>query len=285
MKQQEVKRQKYLWLILFGMLSASLAFTRQVTLARNYNDPNGPKFLGQFSDAPFRTNNEITVVSYNIKYAQQIATASREFDEVEPLANADIVLLQEMDEVGTERLAKAHGYNFVYFPAAVHPIYGRNFGNAILSKWPIRDAQKLILPHKSLTRSMTRQATKAIVTIGETDVLVYSIHAETAVSVPRYRWNQYKTIIDDIEAQADYVIVGGDFNTITSGEVNELGTKFANVGLVRASNGTGHTVTKLGVEMSMDHIFTKGFSVETAGKVSEATASDHLPIWVDLALE
>ena len=278
-----MKRRKYLWLILFGVLLAGLAFTRQVTVARNYDDPNGPKFFGQFSDVPVQLNNEITVVSYNIKYAQKIATATRELGEIEPLVDADVILLQEMDEVGTEQLAKAHGYNFVYFPAAVHPSYEKNFGNAILSKWPIRDAQKLILPHKSLTRAMTRQATKAIVTVGDTDVLVYSIHAETAVSVPRYRWNQYETIIDDIQTQADYVIVGGDFNTITTGEVNELESRFVQVGLVRASKGAGHTVTKLGVEMSMDHIFTKGFTIEAAGKVLEATASDHLPIWVQLS--
>ncbi|MEM7033078.1 MAG: endonuclease/exonuclease/phosphatase family protein [Chloroflexota bacterium] len=280
-----MNKRKQLWLIILGILVVGLAFTRRATVARNYHSPSGPKFVGHYTADTPTIDGTVTVVSYNIKYGQNIDQAIQELGETQSLANADIILLQEMDETATDQLAQARGYNFVYFPAAIHPIYQKNFGNAILSKWPIRDAEKLVLPHKSLTRSMNRQATKAIVSIGDTDILVYSVHAETAASVPRFRWNQYQAIADDVKEEATHVIVGGDFNTITMGEVDQLDTLFLRANLPRVSTDIGHTVNKFSVDMPMDHIFTRGFSVTSAGKVSEATASDHLPIWVKLEIE
>jgi endonuclease/exonuclease/phosphatase (EEP) superfamily protein YafD len=36
------------------------------------------------------------------------------------------------------------------------------------------------------------------------------------------------------------------------------------------------------MEVPSDHIFAKGFLLEAAGTLEEATASDHFPIWVIL---
>jgi len=63
------------------------------------------------------------------------------------LSGANIILLQEMDETGTEKIAKSLHYDYIHYPATVHPQTGRNFGNAILSKWPLQDVKKILLPY------------------------------------------------------------------------------------------------------------------------------------------
>ena len=54
---------------------------------------------------------------------------------------------------------------------------------------------------------------------------------------------------------------------------------YSQAGLERATRSSGQTITKFGVQVTADHIFSKGFEVLGDGKMDEATASDHLPIW------
>ena len=172
--------------------------------------------------------------------------------------------------------------NYVYFPAAIEPTYDKNFGNAILSRWPIIDSQKLILPHKSFSNRMNRIATGATIRIPGDNILVYSLHTESVFSLSRYRKEQYTAVLDDVNPDAKLVIVGGDFNSFTKATVEELEDVYKQAGFVRASKDSGSTVVKYGIELSSDHIFAKGFVVEETGKLIGATASDHLPIWVTL---
>ena len=53
----------------------------------------------------------IKVVSYNISFAEHIDLAIQELGEFE---DADVILLQEMDEAGTELVAKSLKYDYVY---------------------------------------------------------------------------------------------------------------------------------------------------------------------------
>ena len=129
--------------------------------ARNYSAPDGPRFAGQFAGtAPARA---IRVVSFNIKYGRNVTGAAALLRGDVRLKDADVIALQEMDEVGVECLARTLGLNYVYYPAAVHPADHRNFGNAILSPWPIEDDVKIPLPHLGRFRKMQRIAVAATV--------------------------------------------------------------------------------------------------------------------------
>ncbi|HZM49995.1 MAG TPA: endonuclease, partial [Vicinamibacteria bacterium] len=103
--------------------------------ARNYLDPAGPRFAGQFAGtvAP----RPIRVVSFNVKYGRNVTGAAALLKGDVRLKGADVIALQEMDETGVECLARTLALNYVYYPGAVHPVDHRNFGNAILSPWPI----------------------------------------------------------------------------------------------------------------------------------------------------
>ena len=277
------KRKRLLALATFGVVVLILII--QFYSAKNYPDQNYPYYSGNYAAEDPKLVETLTVVSYNIWFAENIDQALSEMREIKSQKRLDILLLQEMDEVGTEKIARELQLNYVYFPAAIEPTYDKNFGNAILSRWPIVDSQKLILPHKSLSNRMNRIATKATIKIHGADILVYSIHTESIFTLPQFREDQYTAVLDDIDPEAKFVIVGGDFNSFTEPAVEEIEDAYRQAGFTRVSEDSGYTVVKYGIELSSDHIFAKGFVVDEAGKLAVATASDHLPIWVTLTLQ
>jgi endonuclease/exonuclease/phosphatase (EEP) superfamily protein YafD len=247
-----------------------------------YDDLEGPKFEGQFAGDPPCSHTPLTVVTFNINHGLEVAEAIEAFESSRRLRQAGIVLLQEMDEVGTEDMAKALRYNYVYFPASVSR-YDRNFGNAILSRWPLNDARKLLLPHQHPVNQVLRIAVRATVDLGDLDVFTYSVHTETyTVPVP-HRKAQIAAIVDDIGPGQSSIIVGGDFNTVSGRSIKRMVGQFATIKLRRPSAGAGPTVTKLGIRPSAaDHIFTRGFCRVGRGKEEVTRVSDHFPVWVRL---
>lgn len=256
----------------------------QAYTAKNYQDPNQPFYSGNYTVNTPEPVEALTVVSYNIWFGLDTDQAILELKEINSQKEIDLILLQEMDEVGAEQIARGLLMNYVYYPAAIEPTYDRNFGNAILSRWPIMDSHRLILPHKSLSNHMNRIATRARIRVYGTDVLIYSIHTESIFTLPQFREDQYRAVLEDLGPE-DKIIIGGDFNTFTESDVEEIETAYTQVGFKRVSEGGGHTVIKYGIEVTTDHIFAKGFVVEETGKLVGATASDHLPIWVTLKLK
>ena len=85
----------------------------------------------------FRGNAFTPNFTYNLRWGRHVNRAIHVLQTRAPLRGADVVLLQEMDADGTERIANALEMFWVYYPAAIHPKRGRDFGNAILSRWPI----------------------------------------------------------------------------------------------------------------------------------------------------
>lgn len=250
--------------------------------AVNYTDPSGPLYRGDFAAEPGAIPDQLLVVTYNLKYAEAVDEAIVAFRAVAPLPQADIILMQEMDAPATERIARELRYNYVYYPASVAED-GDDFGNAILSRWPIYEPAKLILPGLHPLSGQQRIATRANIRIGDKDVLVYSAHTEIATAPGALREGQVAAILADIPAEAPWVIIGGDFNNVTSQSVGELTDQFAASGLSHATSGLGPTVTRYGLRPSAaDHIFTRGFTAQDAGVLRDVLASDHYPLWVRL---
>jgi endonuclease/exonuclease/phosphatase family metal-dependent hydrolase len=260
-----------------------LLIAYQAYAAKNYLDPDVPFYSGKYATGePDRRDGALTVVSYNIGYALNIDRAVAELRQIRSERGMDILLLQEMDEPGLEQIARDLQLNYVYYPAAIESTYRKDFGNAVLSPWPIIDSKKLILPHISFSNRMKRVATRATIRIHGEDFLAYSIHTEPVFILPRFKENQCIYLLKDLDPNARRVIVGGDFNSFTKTEIEKLGKHYHNAGFERASRDSGYTFVRWGLKMSPDHIFTKGFVVKGQGKVPEAAASDHLPIWVEI---
>ncbi len=211
---------------------------------------------------------------------------TRELQQIEVLRGSDILLLQEMDEHGTAAIAAALDADYVFHAADVHPKSGRDFGNAIVSRWPIVDAAEIPLPHQAPISGQPRSATRATVKVGATDVVTYSVHTEIRTLRAAKRVRQFDVIAADAgRRDAGPVVVGGDFNTVTGRDVFALRRAMERGGLAAASLDAGPTFSRGGRRFRLDHLFARGLASIAAGVAPGATASDHLPLWADLSTE
>lgn len=250
---------------------------------KNYDDPIGPMFEGHFATSQSTGSDRLKVVTYNICQGRNVQAAIEDLRTLEPLQGADIILLQEMGEVGTDLIARELAHNYVYYPASMPLLQGRNLGNAILARWPLTKPHKLILPYRHPAIRQTRIAVRARVTVGNSDVVIYSAHTEIYSTLVKHRRAQVAALVDDIGPGQGAVVVGGDFNTITRRGVRRTTGQFAEIGLARASEGSGPSIRILGIRTAVtDHIFTRGFRVLASGAVDTARASDHFPVWTEL---
>jgi len=239
----------------------------------NYVDPSTPRYANS-RQAPADPEPAIRIVSFNIQYSRHIDEAIHLLQEDPQLRDADLVLLQEMDEVGTERIADALSFNYVYYPAVLHPTPKHDFGNAILSRWPIRDDRKIILPHLAMLRKSQRIATAGTVTIQGLPVRVYSLQLALPFLVSgKGRREQLETVLADTLGGPERVIIAGDLNSHGIGDV------IARAGFSWPTEHLGATSHHL----DLDHIFVKGFlpaGEPAAGAVHDNRgASDHRPVW------
>jgi len=276
-----MKAKHIIWVCLLslGLVSCSVPV--------NFRNPEKPKFAGNFARGTASFNGTLKVITYNIKLSQKIEQAIQELGQIDELKGADIILLQEMDESGVDFIARSLLYNYVYYPASVHYKHGKNYGNAILSKWPLKDYRKIVLPYEHPMNKQIRIAAITTILVAEYEILTYSVHTEMFWLGSKKKLNQVDAIVRSISEYYDLVIVGGDFNTNTKSGIQDTERIFTELGFIRASKGIGATVEvdPLGlIEFELDHIFTKGMKPVDKGKVEMAEASDHFPLWVVLEL-
>ena len=130
--------------------------------ATNLLAPTTPGFSGEYAPRLPDTaaTSHIRIVTFNIKLARRIDRAI-EVLRSDSLRDADILALEEMDDAGVDRIARALRLNYVYYPGSIHPTDRKYFGPAVLSRWPIERSWKLLLPHQPGIRHQLRTATAA----------------------------------------------------------------------------------------------------------------------------
>jgi endonuclease/exonuclease/phosphatase family metal-dependent hydrolase len=216
----------------------------------------------------------VKVVSFNIKFGQHVDSAIALLTSDTTLQDPDVLLLQEMDEPGTKLIAEALGMSYVYYPAMLRVNTKRDFGNAVLSRWPILSDSKIILPHLARLHGGQRIATAVTLAIREQPVRVYSVHLGTIVNVSGgSRRDQLRTVLTDA-ANYQHVIVGGDMNNKGIGNLaREMGFAWP--------TEQGPKTVLLG---RWDHIFLKGLLIPPVGVSGTVRnnyhASDHRAVWV-----
>jgi len=257
------------------------------TVTKNYRNPEKPEFSGNFATETPDFDGSIKVVTFNIKLSEEIHEAIDDLGGTPELLDADIILLQEMAEDGVAEIAQKLKYNFVYYPASIHYKHGKNYGNAILSKWPIKDYRKIILPYEHPMNKQIRIAALATIVVEEFEILTYSVHTEMFWLGGKKKLDQVDSILRSVADHFEFVVVGGDFNTNTGNGIRETEKLFKPAGFLRASKDVGATSKgdPLGlIDFELDHIFVKGFTLITSGKFEDVQSSDHYPVWVTLQL-
>ncbi len=260
----------------FGALLFALPFVTGCWTQQNYRAPDGPRHIGGPRLSPSGEKGKsdtLRVVSFNIAYGVGVDSAVAVLSSEPPLRGADIILLQEMDAISTRRVAQAFGMWYVYYPATFHLRTRRPFGNAVLSRWPIVEDSKLVLPHVSRLGGTQRTATAATIRFGESLVRVYSTHLSTFFDVsPGARRTQLRAILSDA-SRYPAVVIGGDMNSGSIGRVaREMGYAWPTENGPRTARGG-----------RLDHIFFKGLRMPdraAAGTVLDVRgSSDHRAIW------
>jgi endonuclease/exonuclease/phosphatase family metal-dependent hydrolase len=240
--------------------------------ARNYA-ADGPRYSGRFSRKP--TGRGLSIVTFNLQFAREIGRATELFRSHPKLAEADVIALQEMDAPGVDRLARALGYDYVYYPAAFHPRGGKDFGNGVMVRGRIVSDRKLLLPYLSRTRGLQRIAVAADVEVSGRSLRVYSVHLETPTEIwPWQRRAQVKAILDDAR-DAGAVVVAGDFN-----DRDVVGPLLEEAGFRWISRSAKRTVGPF----AWDHVFVRGLEPTAGSGVvrDNLRSSDHRPVWAEL---
>lgn len=245
----------------------------------NYDDPDGPRFDGHYSTTGDRSADGFNVVTFNIQFAARVSTAIDEIEKNPALNEAGVLLLQEMDNAGSDAIAERFGFDYVYYPGSKHQ--GKDFGNAVLSRWPIVDDHKLILPHRNPSNGRIRIAVSASLETPQGLVHVYSVHTETPWLGPRARLEQSEAIADDAARFDPPLVIGGDFNTLEGESVDATAEIFTDRSYQWATKSITDTVDSPVGAFTLDHIFTRGYDVLSA-HTQGTDASDHQPVWVVL---
>lgn len=252
----------------------------------NYTHPYKPRYVSlDISTSKNDFNGNIKVVTYNIKFSRNTRKALKLLAQHHELDNADIICLQEMDHRGVKLIAHALKYNFVYYPAILHPRNDKDFGNAILSKWPIINDQKIILP-KLGTGKLQRIAVGATLLINNTKITVFCVHMKMFARHHERRI-PIDRIINAIEPSVRHSIVAGDFNTFSKSNCRAILKPFKDANFHLATGAIGWTYKYwylLNREATLDYIFTRGMSVVNTGKVNNRIPSDHIPVWGELKI-
>ena len=245
----------------------------------NYESPSGPRYVAPVPACPSRHGgSDLIVVTYNVEFSRKIDQAIRVLRDVPELAAADVVLLQEMTADATARIASALDMGYVYYPAIHHRRAAQDFGNAVLSRWPIEHDEKLVLPHRSRYAGTQRAATVATIRVDTLAIRVYSTHLGTPADIStRRRREQLATILRD-GARHSAVVVGGDMN------MADLGPAVGEQGYRWATSGTPRT-TRFG---RWDHVLVRGDALALPGRAGVIAkgraASDHSAVWVRIPL-
>ena len=252
----------------------------------NYSLSDTPRYSSTVNP-PYKNLNikKIKAVSYNIKHSAKIKEAVALLKNNKDLADADILLLQEMIPSAVEKIATDLDYNYIFYPAVLHPILEANFGNAILSKWPITFDENIIFPPIK-EKSRHRVAVAAKLKINGQNVLVYSLHMGVFMK-PRQRSQQVQGILDAINEDIEYCIIAGDFNTIKKKDEDEIIKTFAQSGFEHATSNVDWTYKHwylMNYKSVFDHIFVRGPKILRSGKVDDRTPSDHLPVWTEFSM-
>lgn len=247
---------------------------------RSLPDQTEPRFTGGYSLPGRPAAKALRIVTFNVKFSRYIHRALELFENNAALQDLDILALQEMDETGVENIARRFSLNYVYYPAIVHSVHGRNFGNALLSPWSIIEDQKIFLPHSGQIEKMQRIAVAATFKIGKRKLRAYSLHLGTALEIlPWQRKQQIETVLTDAQRFSCPIVIVGDMNA------RGIGRFLERQGYFWATKSVRSTISLF----AWDHIFIRNFEGKPVGKVGvvkdNRRASDHKPVWMVLRVD
>ena len=237
---------------------------------------------------------EITlkVMTYNVKHCSPYVPCVAEPDiDIQATANViksnepDIVFVQEIDR-NTKRsngvdqvteLAKLSGFAHFYFSKG-QDYQGGEYGDAIFSKFPLRNTATYDLPRIEIEGTYVGYCTlgRATVTTGGHTITIANTHLATT---QENRDIQLPFINETLKSSKYPVILGGDMNATP---YNSTISTLDSYGFVRSGKGLNQfTIPSIDPTRELDYICfrpVEKFEVAEHKVITGTNASDHLPV-------
>jgi endonuclease/exonuclease/phosphatase family metal-dependent hydrolase len=224
------------------------------------------------------------VLSYNLHKGRSLGNLRyllTEMKEGLKSCQADVVFLQEVRGDQFEFLADEV---WSYFSYGKNSIYqSGDHGNAILSKWPIREITNLDL---SLNRVERRGLLHGVIEVENLPLHLFCTHLNLLEVSRQKQLTDISTYILRELGSERHFILAGDFNDWQRLAPMRLAQE---LGVLNVFNQTSNpypvTYPSVFPLLSLDRLFVRGFHVANAQVLQGTpwnTLSDHLPIVADL---
>jgi endonuclease/exonuclease/phosphatase family metal-dependent hydrolase len=259
-----------------------------INIKGGYISPSGNEYWKKFnwgnafklSPLDNSTEIDLKVMSYNIHHAISI-DGKIDIDEIARIieeSGAQIVGLQEVDKRFIRTLfvdqAKklAEKLDMYYYFGDTLNILGAEYGNAILSKFPIKSVSNLQLDSKGEQRGII----SAKIDINGKEINFLVTHLSLNRAVRNTQIQQLKRYLGLLENE---VILVGDFNsTPQDGEIMLIERELREV-VKELGNRKIYTFRKLdGSKVQIDYIFVSPEVTASQVYTINSRASDHLPL-------
>ncbi|MBA3641167.1 MAG: endonuclease/exonuclease/phosphatase family protein [Acidobacteriota bacterium] len=233
---------------------------------------------------------DLRIATYNIHRSRGMdrRTMPGRVAEVIREMNADIVALQEVIGAGpsgagqAEEIGAALGMGWTMH--TVRQLRGHNFGNVVLSRYPI-----LHHGHYDLTwRACEERACQRVdVDINGEALHIYNVHLGTAVMERRYQAGRLAAFVHDHRIKGPKIILG-DFNEWLKGLATKtLSALFNSIDIAQHLKRR-RTYPGFFPVLHLDHIYYEGDvtvrSMELVRTRRALMASDHLPLVADFRI-
>lgn len=234
---------------------------------------------------------DIRVLSWNLHYGVSVKPRVALDDILDTISaeDPDVVLLQEVSRGwvlagGSDMLTwLASGLDMT---AAWSPAADGQFGNVVLSKYPLAQVRAQRLPYGAGPQK--RSFISATVAHPLADVQVTSTHLQHRVQNAETRLEQVDALLEHVDSADNNgaTILGGDFNAEPDSVEIETLTQATWLSTLDAvGNSNQNTSPSDDPAVRIDWLFTgSGLQTETAQVLQGKTASDHLPLVADLTI-
>jgi len=243
-------------------------------------------------EKPVTISRDLSIVTYNIRWrtGDELEQISKWIKDKSPL----VVALQEVDRSrqrtgktnNARALAEQLGMNYAW---AAPPLprsskeKEEETGVELLSPCPLREVTRLVLPHAG-PGGRWRVALGATIRIGNVDLRVYSVHAETRIPLDQ-KIDQYRAVLDDLKRfpKSMPAIVMGDFNSWEPATVKGVRKLFTSENFTTPFDDQDDTFKRNAVvfdlELKLDWMWLRGLQPTNSGIDRSITVSDHFPLW------
>jgi endonuclease/exonuclease/phosphatase family metal-dependent hydrolase len=234
----------------------------------------------------YRLQRTVRVMSYNIQHGEG-ADGVIDLPRIAAVitnAGADIVGLQEVDQKTTRssgvdqaaELGRLTGMNY-YFGRSIN-YQGGGYGNAVLSRFPIRRQQRTFLTKLNQAVEQ-RSVSEAVLDLGGTELVLLNTHLDAGASHDErlHGVAQLKVIATGYGNRA--ILFCGDFNTRpTEPAYAALAADFVDA-WPGVGQGNGYTFPSLLPNRRIDYFwYPPGRQVSLRAWIPATTASDHRPL-------